>query len=284
MEDLLNMRAPVLSGIVNGIDPNEWNPRVDTHLAAAPGYVNYDDVGVAAGKAACKAAMQAELGLPVNPNAPMVAFIGRLDGQKGADLVLAVAPWLIEQGCQVVCLGTGDPALEARLLAAVVSPCLAALDGRRRPPPPARGSGFLPRNNKSPSQPSSSPPPPRTHTRYPTNEQDGLKWLEGTYPKSARGWVGFNVAVSHRLTAAADMLLMPSRFEPCGVRSFLLLFLCFLPPFPRAPCRRNPRRPPRPRCFRRTSLTPSPPDPHLRPPPPIPIIRTHAQSTTTTNS
>jgi hypothetical protein len=43
--------------------------------------------------------------------------------------------------------------------------------------------------------------------------QQGLRWMENTYKDNARGWVGFNVALSHRLTAAADLLLMPSRFE-----------------------------------------------------------------------
>ena len=50
-----------------------------------------------------------------------------------------------------------------------------------------------------------------------TTLEDGLRWLEGTWPDQARGWVGFNVPFSHRLTAAADILLMPSRFEPCGL-------------------------------------------------------------------
>lgn len=50
-----------------------------------------------------------------------------------------------------------------------------------------------------------------------TNLENGLRWLEATYPQQARGWVGFNVPFSHRLTAGADMLLMPSRFEPCGL-------------------------------------------------------------------
>lgn len=43
---------------------------------------------------------------------PLVGFIGRLDYQKGADIILQAAPWMIEQGVQLVCLGTGDPALE----------------------------------------------------------------------------------------------------------------------------------------------------------------------------
>lgn len=38
-----------------------------------------------------------ELGLPVNPDIPLIAFIGRLDEQKGADLVLGAAPWMMEQ-------------------------------------------------------------------------------------------------------------------------------------------------------------------------------------------
>ena len=47
--------------------------------------------------------------------------------------------------------------------------------------------------------------------------QAGMRWLESAYPDKARGWVGFNVGMAHRMTAGADMLLMPSRFEPCGL-------------------------------------------------------------------
>lgn len=48
------------------------------------------------------------------PQVPLIGFIGRLDFQKGADLVLAVVPWLMQQDVQLVCLGTGDPGLEVR--------------------------------------------------------------------------------------------------------------------------------------------------------------------------
>ncbi|KAF8061313.1 SS1 [Scenedesmus sp. PABB004] len=153
MEGMLNARGPVLNGIVNGIDDSDWNPAVDQHLP-----VNYDASSFKAGKAACKAALQAELGLPVNPDVPLIAFIGRLDYQKGADIVLQAAPWMMSQGVQLVCLGTGTTDLE-----------------------------------------------------------NGLRWLEAAYRDQARGWVGFNVAMSHKITAAADILLMPSRFEPCGL-------------------------------------------------------------------
>lgn len=64
------------------------------------------------GKGKNKAALQKELGLPERPEVPLVGFIGRLDYQKGADLVLAAAPWLISQDVQLICLGTGDSGLE----------------------------------------------------------------------------------------------------------------------------------------------------------------------------
>ena len=59
-----------------------------------------------------KAALQKELSLPERPDVPLIGFIGRLDYQKGADLVLGAAPWLLDQDVQLVCLGTGDVSLE----------------------------------------------------------------------------------------------------------------------------------------------------------------------------
>lgn len=44
-----------------------------------------------------------------------------------------------------------------------------------------------------------------------------MRWLENAYSDRARAWVGFNESMSHRITAAVDLLLMPSRFEPCGL-------------------------------------------------------------------
>ena len=64
---------------------SEWNPKVDQHLP-----VNYDITDFEEGKRACKMALQKELGLPVNGDIPMIAFIGRLDPQKGADILLQV--------------------------------------------------------------------------------------------------------------------------------------------------------------------------------------------------
>jgi glycogen synthase len=69
----------------------DWNPAVDKHLP-----VKYDVSSFKQGKAACKVALQEELGLPVNKDIPLIAFIGRLDYQKGADIVLQVGVW----GCR----------------------------------------------------------------------------------------------------------------------------------------------------------------------------------------
>jgi starch synthase len=148
-----------LLSLQNGIDYSEWSPQADAFLDT-DGYTRYDPAapGWRAGKAACKAALQAELGLPVNPDTPLLAFIGRLDHQKGVDLIMESFDWLMGEGVQLVLLGSGRHDLE-----------------------------------------------------------DGLRGLEGARPDQCRAWVGFSVAMAHRMTAGADLLLMPSRFEPCGL-------------------------------------------------------------------
>ncbi len=66
---------------------SEWNPKTDKHLP-----VNYDITDFVEGKRACKMKLQEEMGLPVNGGIPLVAFIGRLDPQKGADILMAAVP------------------------------------------------------------------------------------------------------------------------------------------------------------------------------------------------
>lgn len=73
-------------GIVNGMDVTEWNPKTDKYVP-----VKYDRTSVFEGKAAAKAALQAEMGLPVDPTAPLFGYIGRLEEQKGVDILLAVS-------------------------------------------------------------------------------------------------------------------------------------------------------------------------------------------------
>jgi len=148
-----------LRGIVNGIDYEEWNPMKDEYIQS-DGYENYDATkeGIRKGKAACKAALQRELGLPEEPDTPMLGFIGRLDQQKGVDQIFEAQGWLMEQRVQLVMLGTG---------------------------------------------------------RHDLEEQ--MRHIENNNRDRVRAWVGFSVKMAHRINASCDILLMPSRFEPCGL-------------------------------------------------------------------
>lgn len=152
LNELLSSRKSVLNGITNGIDVIDWDPSSDNHIAS---HYSADDLS---GKVECKIALQKELGLPIRPDCPLIGFIGRLDYQKGIDLIQSGIPELMKDDVQFVMLGSGD-----------------------------------------------------------IQCQDWMRIAEATYKDKFRGWVGFNVPVSHRITAGCDILLMPSRFEPCGL-------------------------------------------------------------------
>ncbi|KAI3452297.1 hypothetical protein Pfo_008962 [Paulownia fortunei] len=157
LHEIINENDWKLRGIVNGIDTKEWSPELDVHLQS-DGYVNYSLDTLQTGKSQCKAALQKELGLPIREDVPLIGFIGRLDHQKGVDLIAEAVPWMMGQDVQLIMLGTGRPDLEGL-----------------------------------------------------------LRQFEGQYNDRVRGWVGFSVKTAHRITAGADILLMPSRFEPCGL-------------------------------------------------------------------
>ncbi|XP_047311361.1 granule-bound starch synthase 2, chloroplastic/amyloplastic-like [Impatiens glandulifera] len=157
LHGIINNNEWKLNPIMNGIDPDDWNPELDLNLRS-DGYVNYSVETLRTGKSKCKAALQKELGFPVREDVPLIGFIGRLDHQKGVDLIAEAIPWMLDQNVQLVMLGTGRPDLEEML------------------------------------------------TRFESHHQGKI-----------RGWVGFSVKTAHRITAGADVLLMPSRFEPCGL-------------------------------------------------------------------
>ena len=108
LQGVLRERRRRLFGIVNGIDTVAFDPATDRHIAARYGG---DDPS---GKALCKAALQSEGLLAIDPRAPIFGVVGRLVEQKGIDLLTAVAPKLLDAGGQLVVLGTGDPAYEAK--------------------------------------------------------------------------------------------------------------------------------------------------------------------------
>jgi starch synthase len=160
LEGVLQNRRNVLSGIVNGVDYREWDPATDENLPANYGPDDFDTL-----KAACKADLQKQLGLPVLPNVPLIAFIGRLTEQKGVDLLAAtVRDWVQSHDVQWVVLGTGDEAYENQ-----------------------------------------------------------FTMLSQRFPQKVATRVEFSNRLAHQIEAGADMLVMPSRFEPCGLNQLYSL-------------------------------------------------------------
>lgn len=140
-------------GIVNGVDYGVWNPATDSHLVA-----RYDAEDTT-NKARCKGALQKELSLPLEPDAPLVVSVGRLVHQKGSDLLAEAMPRILRGGdAQIVVAGDGDPALVTKIEAALE----------------------------------------KAHGR-------------AVFARAA------SESLVHRMFAAADIALVPSRFEPCGL-------------------------------------------------------------------
>ncbi len=107
LESDLAKRQDRLSGILNGIDVDRFNPATDPLL---PQRYSPGDWGK---KAANKEALQKACGFTLEPNAPLLGFVGRLTDQKGMDLIGPVADQLVSLGCRLVILGTGLPEYEA---------------------------------------------------------------------------------------------------------------------------------------------------------------------------
>jgi starch synthase len=106
LDGLLRARRQHLSGILNAVDDTVWNPATDTLLA------HTFDARHLAGKAQNKALLQADMGLAVEPDAPLFAVVSRLTDQKGLPLVLAALDEIVSRGGQLLVLGSGDTGLE----------------------------------------------------------------------------------------------------------------------------------------------------------------------------
>ncbi|MCX8072700.1 MAG: glycogen synthase GlgA [Candidatus Binatia bacterium] len=108
LDGTLRYRAERLTGILNGVDYDEWDPATDPNL---PANFSLKDLR---GKAGCKAHLQQRLGLPVNPHQPLIGVVSRLVAEKGMALLADTMPALLETGVQLVLLGQGDVTLERR--------------------------------------------------------------------------------------------------------------------------------------------------------------------------
>ena len=109
LDGILANNAWKLTGITNGIDVNTFNPETDKALPA-----HYNSETFVKGKAAVKAALQKEVGLPVKPDVPLMVMVTRLAGHKGLDLLCYIARRLMwEEDAQLLILGTGEAQYEA---------------------------------------------------------------------------------------------------------------------------------------------------------------------------
>ena len=158
MEGVLRDRADRFRGILNGIDPYAWNPESDRLLASNFG------PRLLSKRAACKTDLQAICGLPKNKTAPLLAFIGRLDHQKGVDHLIEIMPGLLAAGAQFVSLGQGQEHYVRALF--------------------------------------------------------GLK---ERYPSQVHVETRFAEPLAHKIYGGADLFLMPSRFEPCGLGQIIAM-------------------------------------------------------------
>ncbi|NLD37134.1 MAG: glycogen synthase GlgA [Desulfatiglans sp.] len=110
MEGILNNRKDSLSGILNGVDYEIWNPEKDTHI-----HKNYSLKNLI-GKNLCKKELIKEMGLdPSLFEKPIVGMVSRLDKQKGLDLLLEIMDKLMALDAGLVLLGSGDPRIETAL-------------------------------------------------------------------------------------------------------------------------------------------------------------------------
>lgn len=111
LEDLFEYEKGKCSGIINGIDSEVWNPATDQHLTK-----KYDSKTVVAGKAKNKETLTKQFGL--DHKKPLISFIGRLVGEKAADLLPQAISQCIYQysgKCSFLILGSGDAQVEQQL-------------------------------------------------------------------------------------------------------------------------------------------------------------------------
>ena len=152
LQGLLSQRHDSLTGILNGIDTDEWNPATDPYLAKPYSSANM------AGKAANKKALQSKMSLDIEPDLPLLGVVSRFTEQKGLDVLLEIAPLLCELPVQLTMLGSGDAGM-----------------------------------------------------------QKIARDLSHRYRGKIGVHLGFSEELSHQIEAGADLFVMPSRFEPCGL-------------------------------------------------------------------
>jgi starch synthase len=159
LEGVLRGRAGTVTGILNGVDYDEWSPQTDKFIA-----IKYSPQDLA-GKAKCKLDLLSAFGLPVSAaKLPVIGIVSRFAAQKGFDLISQVADRLAREEMALVILGSGDRPYE-----------------------------------------------------------DMFVRLSRQFPNGIAVKVAYDNALAHKIEAGADMFLMPSRYEPCGLNQIYSL-------------------------------------------------------------
>ena len=158
MESVVRMIDWKFSGVVNGLDVVGYDPARDPALPE-----NYDADHMA-GKAACKASLQAAMGLAQEPDTPLIGIVSRLVGHKGLDIVEQGLDGIMATGCQLVVLGQGESQFE-----------------------------------------------------------DAFRWAQNRWPGRVSAQITYSDNLSRRIYGAADLFLMPSRSEPCGLSQLIAM-------------------------------------------------------------
>lgn len=164
LNKLLKHRKNRLSGIINGIDTDVWNPGTDSCLKQ-----KYNRRSLAK-KLENKMDLQKQLGLPKDQRTPLLGMVSRLVEQKGLDTILGALESLLQLPLQIVILGTGEHHYETQL----------------------------------------------------------TKWAK-KFPDKLKIIIGYDECLSHKIEAASDIYLMPSKFEPCGLNQLYSLRYGTLP-------------------------------------------------------
>ncbi len=157
LDGLLRKRQDSLTGILNGIDYEVYDPMKDPYLVMPTGNFAY-------AKKENKKHLLSVVGLPVRGDQALLAMVSRLVDQKGVDLLVHVMTDILALGVQMVILGTGDH-------------------------------------------------------RY----EEILRYFATKYPENLAIKLEFSDRLAHEIYGGADMLLMPSRFEPCGISQMIAM-------------------------------------------------------------
>ncbi len=164
LDGVLASRSDAVSGILNGLDLEEWDPERDAHLERT-----YGAGEAVEGKRSARDAIAREVGLAPGPR-PLLGMVSRLAEQKGADLLAATLDEIVAKGFDVVVLGSGE-------------------------------------------------------RRY----EEALRAGQAAHPGRVAAVIRFDERLAHRIYAASDLFLMPSRYEPCGLGQMIAMRYGALP-------------------------------------------------------